>query len=411
MNSINLHPKNRVAGPGQVQAVDARANDRSDGFTLVELLVVIGIIALLVSILLPTLASARRSAQTVACLANMRSLGQAMTIYVSENNGYIPGSPYTTGREYANKEISGNKTTDGENLGIFDWMSPLARVNKMNVNWGTSEADHVKRYIKFADDGPFQCPSNRDGVISVPYSGSGYVDITLWPAVTPLSYHTSLPFMLMRNYDTGSAQALNAQQYGTSYPWRGGGGQYLCLSVWNNPIGYAPKINKIGNPAKKIFLSEGSRYVIVGYSRTPQLTVDYDANPYGSFGGMFADQPPVVPYSKSGVARRIDASTGGTSGSYGDAYRKAPPMSADPMLLAYRHGSQKAWSFGNRRMNVLFFDGHAETMSDGDLMNPTLWFPKGCELTVNSAQFYDDVMSGFFNGVSYTTDKPYVVRE
>jgi prepilin-type N-terminal cleavage/methylation domain-containing protein len=59
-------------------------------FTLVELLVVIGIIALLIAILLPALTKAREASQKTVCISNLRQLGTAMQLYATEYKDYIP---------------------------------------------------------------------------------------------------------------------------------------------------------------------------------------------------------------------------------------------------------------------------------------------------------------------------------
>jgi prepilin-type processing-associated H-X9-DG protein len=67
----------------------SRRRTRRGAFTLTELLVVIGLIALLVSLLLPVVARARAAANATVCLSNLRQMGTAWTMYTAENRGRL----------------------------------------------------------------------------------------------------------------------------------------------------------------------------------------------------------------------------------------------------------------------------------------------------------------------------------
>jgi len=72
---------------------DQKVNGRQQqAFTLIEVLVVVAIIALLVAILLPSLAAARRQARTVQCASNLRTCGQGVAFYCQANKDIYPGS-------------------------------------------------------------------------------------------------------------------------------------------------------------------------------------------------------------------------------------------------------------------------------------------------------------------------------
>ena len=71
-----------------------RQRPSQQAFTLIELLVVVAIIALLISILIPSLSRAREQARTVVCLSNMKQLGFAFILYTEEFNGHLPGGDH-----------------------------------------------------------------------------------------------------------------------------------------------------------------------------------------------------------------------------------------------------------------------------------------------------------------------------
>jgi prepilin-type N-terminal cleavage/methylation domain-containing protein/prepilin-type processing-associated H-X9-DG protein len=91
-------------------------------FTLVELLVVIGIIAVLISVLLPALSRARGRAESIACQSNLRQIAQAAFNYAAENRGSLPYG-FIFNRQQGMNSTAPGRPADGGSSGIITWFN------------------------------------------------------------------------------------------------------------------------------------------------------------------------------------------------------------------------------------------------------------------------------------------------
>src|SRR5687767_190880 len=110
---------------------------RRAGFTLVEALVCIAVIAILAALLLPAMARAKENARQAYCISNLRQLTLAVFSYTDENDGVFPAQPIAEGGAYDGVPV---RAAGGDGLNYYDLTTP----NLGNANaWLCPSAYHT----------------------------------------------------------------------------------------------------------------------------------------------------------------------------------------------------------------------------------------------------------------------------
>ena len=109
------------------------------GFTLVELLLVLGMIAVLVAVLVPVIGAARQHSQATACMSNLRQWAQGVQAYAAQNNGYLP------------RRGQGKQPTVKIDRGA-DWFNAVPAILDM------------KPYLQLAAEGSIPRPGNQSSI-------------------------------------------------------------------------------------------------------------------------------------------------------------------------------------------------------------------------------------------------------
>jgi prepilin-type N-terminal cleavage/methylation domain-containing protein/prepilin-type processing-associated H-X9-DG protein len=318
------------------------ASVRRAGFTLIELLVVVAIIALLLSILLPSLSQARSSAYASVCLTRLKNLGTAQHVYQNDEKGYIPGSPLTTGFGLAvNNPPHNGQWQPGMPVNTFDYSVPLLRQMRVGLPRTSREA-----CFELTTKSAMNCPAN--GQVAAPWSSSG-------PATGPTI--KAISYLTMNTIMRGGPDVYSYWQKNASRLMKG----VLAFDMGQPsdgdivpPAGYVPRIDKVGRVGLKVYLADGLRF----YTRSGNV-IDYDVG-IRNFAGYQSAQPPSDMY-RDKAAKLL-------AREYNEARR-----------YSYRHNSGQG-------INALMFDGHAErlravfrsdTQAQGPALDPRHYFPSG----------------------------------
>ena len=313
---------------------------RDDAFTLVELLVSVGVIGLLVALLLPALIGVRRSADTIACAANLRSIGQGLTLYLTQNRNTFPAAYLYQDQHLDAGWSSGTNPRDG----YVHWSSYLYGNGSVNP-------------------AAFQCPAMRQGGLpptNTPPDNRdpGQIcptDFVVDQQAPRLAYTVNEALCPRNKFNTADFGGHRVYRWVRATEVADASGTILALEMIDDAQAVSYDVT-------------GSSWVM-------------SHRPIAGFVGLNGELDmyviPVGTKFRRATANDLDA----------DPLHVADATHTRLDLVGRNHG-KKAGYPDRRLTNFLYVDGHVETKSVYDTMDPFQWGAKFYSLTPN-----DDLVS------------------
>jgi prepilin-type N-terminal cleavage/methylation domain-containing protein/prepilin-type processing-associated H-X9-DG protein len=301
-------------------------DEHPKGFTLVELLVVIGIIAILISLIFPALAAARRAADQLQCASNLRSIGQGILIYLDENQNVFPPAYL-----YVNEQVNnGVETPINASAGYVHWSTYL---------YSTGTVPQAAA---------FQCPSmNRGGLPPDDTTqdnldpGQGSFEAGVIDQQVPRLAYTLNEALCPRNkYVLGFQGALRVYQY-VKATQVADSSETILGTEWSET---GARIGSVSNPSEYECVSHRPVHGFVGLDGTLDM---YLLSTDTAFRRVTAADLDPDPSSSTTVTTRLD-------------------------WVGRNHGQLSGYP-DKRRSNFLYVDGHVETKSIYETLTPFQW--------------------------------------
>ncbi|MEC9374349.1 MAG: prepilin-type N-terminal cleavage/methylation domain-containing protein, partial [Planctomycetota bacterium] len=228
------------------------------GLTLIEVMVVVGVIALLMGMLTPALMKGRGGARTASCAQTQRDLHTESMAWSVSHREEIPGvntsnHRYTTGGPHALLQMLGDTTSETPTQ-TYDWISPVVGASRTLPVNRARRTKHI-----FEELGCAAATAQNEATWGTSPDRDDFINLLKVEGIAQISYLAPAPFHLL----------------GPIIPTQGPKGEHF---KWRGPAvpprHYTPRIDRVGAQlSHKIFLADGTRYL------PPSGVLDFDVTP------------------------------------------------------------------------------------------------------------------------------------